>query len=148
MTSDARLIRLPQPIQDLGLLLARVLLGVILIAHGWQKFFDNGIAATAEGFRGMGVPLPDVAAVFAASVEFGGGILLIAGLLTQLAGLLVALNLAGAWWFVHRGHGVFVTGGGWELVAALALAGVVFAVVGAGRISLDALLTRRRRRRA
>lgn len=42
------------------------------------------------------------------------------------------------------GQGLFATDGGWELVAALGLAAVVFALVGPGRFSLDALLRRRR----
>ena len=138
----------PAGVRDVGLLLARVLLGVILIAHGWQKVVTNGLGPTGEAFAGMGVPMPEFSAAFAGLVELGGGALLVLGLLTPLAGVLVALNLAGAWWFVHRGHGVFVDAQGWELVAALGLAAATFALVGPGRLSLDALIGRARRRAA
>ncbi len=138
--------RVPQLVRDLGLLIARVMLGVILVAHGWQKAVTMGLDATTAGFTQMGVPMPAASAAIATAVELGGGVLLILGLLTPLAGLAVAAELAGAFYFVHMGHGIFVSDGGWELVGALALAGLVFAVVGPGRISVDALLGRRRAR--
>lgn len=137
---------MPTVVRDVGLLVTRVLLGVILIAHGWQKAVTMGVDATAAGFTQMGVPMPEVSAAIATAVELGGGTLLVLGLLTPLAGLAVAANLAGAFYFVHMGNGVFVSDGGWELVAALGLAGVVFALVGPGRISVDALIGRRRAR--
>lgn len=138
--------RVPAVARDLGLLLARVLLGVIMMAHGWQKLVTNGLDATAGMFGSAGVPMPPVAAALAAGIELGGGALLVLGLLTPLAGLAVAAVLAGAFVFVHAGQGLFASDGGWELVAALGLASVVFALVGPGRLSLDALLRRRRTR--
>ena len=131
-------------LRDLGLLLARILLGVILAAHGWQKIATNGLGATGDAFEGMGIPLAHASAVFAGVVELVGGALIVLGLLTTIAGLLNAVNLFGAFWFVHRGHGVFATDGGWELVAALGLACVLFALVGPGRLSLDSLIGGRR----
>ena len=136
--------RLPVAVRDLVLLGARVLLGVILIAHGLQKLLTNGIAGTAAGFEQGGVPLPLVSAGFAAGVETLGGLLLVLGLLTPLVGLLVAGVMAGAFWFVHMGQGLFAADGGWELVAVIGLAALTFAVTGPGRFSLDALLGRRR----
>lgn len=145
MTTTAQLAPVPAPVRDIGLLLTRALLGIILMAHGWQKLALNGLGPTAGGFEQMGVPAPDAAATAAAFVELGGGALLILGLLTPFAGVLVALVMGGAWWFAHRDGGVFVADQGWELVAALGLASIVFALVGPGRFSIDALLTRRRR---
>ncbi len=135
---------LPPVVRDTVLLLARVLLGVILIAHGWQKVALNGLDATGAAFAQMGVPLPQVSAAIAATVELGGGALLLLGLLTPLAGLAAVAVLAGAFAFVHAPNGLFATDGGWELVAALGLAAAVFAVVGPGRFSVDAVLRARR----
>ncbi len=53
---------LPASVRDVALLLARLVLGVVLVAHGWQKVVTNGVGATAEGFAGMGIPLAPVAA--------------------------------------------------------------------------------------
>lgn len=147
MRQNAHLTPLPGPVRDAGLLVARVLLGAILMAHGWQKLHDNGLDATAKMFDGMGIPMADAAAWFATFVELIGGAFLILGFLTPLAGLLETLNLLGAWWYVHRGHGVFADKHGWELVASLGLASAVFALVGPGRFSIDGLLTMLRDRK-
>lgn len=135
----------PAVAQDVALLLARLVAGAVLIAHGWQKVSTNGLDATGQGFEAMDVPLPDAAATFTAGVELVGGALLLLGLLTPVAGVLVAAVLAGAFWFAHRGTTVFVTEGGWELVAALGVLGLVLAAVGPGRLSVDAVLAGGRR---
>ncbi len=126
--------------RDLAVLLARVGIGVIFVAHGWQKFFTNGIAKTQAGFDGMGVPLPDLSAIAAATIELGGGLLLIVGLLTPIAGILLFLNMVGAFVLVHIDNGLFVGDGGYELVLALGVSSLLIAAVGAGRLSVDALI--------
>lgn len=127
--------------RDLVLLLARVGVGVVFVAHGWQKFRTNGLDATAAGFEQMGVPAPTLSAYYAAAVELVGGAALILGLLTTVAGVLLAVDMAGAFLFVHLSNGVFVTEGGWELVVVLGLASLTLAAVGAGRLSLDGFVT-------
>ncbi|WP_278257956.1 DoxX family membrane protein [Nocardioides convexus] len=62
----------------------------------------------------MGIPLPAAAAAFALVAEIGGGALLLLGLLTPLAGILVIAQMAGAFWFAHRGTEVMSADGGWE----------------------------------
>jgi putative oxidoreductase len=131
--------------RDALLLIARVLLGVVLIAHGWQKFATYGISGTAGSFAQMGIPLPGVAAVFAAVVELAGGTALLLGVATVVAGALVVLDMLGAFLLVHIGNGVFVTDGGFELVWAIAAAALVLVAVGPGRFSVDAALSSRRR---
>lgn len=133
-------------IRNIVILLARVALGAILIAHGWEKFFTNGIDATADGFDSMGIPAPTAAAVFAASVELVGGILLIIGLLTPVVAVLVVLNMAGAFWYAHREAGtIFVGDGGYELVLALAAGAALAGALAGGRFSLDRLVFGRKR---
>ncbi|GAA1571363.1 DoxX family protein [Kribbella sancticallisti] len=141
----SRLRTLNRPVhasRDLVLLIARVGLGVVFIAHGWQKFSTNGLDATAAGFDQMGVPAPTLSAYYAAGVELIGGAALILGVLTSVAGLLLAVDMAGAFLFVHASKGVFVAAGGWELVVVLGLFALTIATVGAGRFSLDNALTR------
>lgn len=123
------------------ILVARIVLGAVLIAHGWQKFHEWGISGPADSFAAMGVPAASLAAVVAAVIEFGGGILLIAGLFTRVVGALVALTMIGAGIFAnHFTTGIFVSDGGWELVGVIAAAALLLAGVGAGTISLDRLL--------
>lgn len=127
---------------DLALLLTRVVLGVVFIAHGWQKLTEFGIAGTTKAFAGMGIPAASLAAPFTAGVELIGGALLLVGALTPLAGSLLALVMLGAALLVHLGNGVFAAENGWELVAALAVGALVLAVVGPGRFSVDQALRR------
>ncbi|WP_117215309.1 DoxX family protein [Allorhizocola rhizosphaerae] len=130
-------------VRDLALLIARVGLGVIFIAHGWQKFTEYGLDGTAASFERMGVPLPAVSALFAAAAETVGGAALLIGLAVPVAGLLLALNMLGAFVLVHAGNGVFVNNNGFELVLALAVGALILAAVGAGRFSLDRLIAPR-----
>ncbi|MDR7275417.1 DoxX family protein [Catenuloplanes atrovinosus] len=133
--------------RDLAILLARIGIGAVFIAHGWQKLVTNGVDGTAGFFGSVGIPLPTAAAWFAALLEVGGGAALILGLLTPVFGVLLALNMLGAYVFVHAGKGMFVADGGAELVLALGVGALMIAAVGAGRFSVDALLTPMVRRR-
>jgi len=128
--------------RDVVLLIARVGLGVIFLAHGWQKFDTIGVDATAAAFTRMGIPAPTLSAYFATAVELLGGAALILGALTTIVGLLLTVDMAGAFLFVHRDNGVFVAEGGWELVVALGLLSLTLAAVGAGKLSVDAALIR------
>lgn len=143
----AQIVRLPPLVADIALLAARIALGIILMAHGWQKLNEWGLAGTGESFDQMGVPAPHISAAIAAGVELGGGALLILGLLTPIAGIAITAVMASAWGIAHWTDTVFVDQGGWELVAALTVGALVIAVIGPGRISVDALFTRGRKAR-
>ena len=136
----------PSAVQDVVLLVVRLGLGGVLIAHGWQKLDEQGLSGTAAGFDGMGIPLPELAAHFATWVELVGGGLLIAGFLTPLVGLLVVGDMAGAFWYAHRDAGVFAAEGGWELVLMIALLALALVATGAGRLSVDGFIAGGRRR--
>ena len=128
-------------IRDIFLLIARIILGVVLIAHGWQKFNEWTIDGTASSFQEMGVPSPEISAQIATWFEIGGGAALILGLLVRLVGPVLFVQMAGAAWFAHRDSGIFVSDGGWELVAIIGAAGLALSAAGAGRVSLDHLFT-------
>lgn len=115
---------------DLALLILRVVLGVIMIYHGWPKLTNLG--GTIEGFAGMGVPLPAVAAVFALVAELGGGLLMLAGAFTDIAGLLFAIDMLGAITFVHAKNGFSVADGGVEWPLALLAMALAIALAGPG----------------
>lgn len=127
----------------LAALLARIAVGVVFIAHGWQKLVDNGMDATTEAFTGMGVPAPGVSAWYAALVELVGGAALIVGLLLPLFGALLFIDMAGAFIFVHGPNGIFLSDGGFEYVLVLGLASLLLGVAG-GPLALDRLVFRRR----
>jgi putative oxidoreductase len=118
---------------DAALLILRVVLGIIMLYHGWPKLTDLG--GTIEGFTGMGVPLPALSALFATVAEVGGGLLLLLGVLTDVAGLLVAIDMLGAITFVHAKNGFAVNDGGVEWPLALLAMGLAVALAGPGRFS-------------
>ena len=126
-------------IRDIFLLIARIILGGVLIAHGWQKLNEWTIDGTASSFQEMGVPSPEISAQIATWFEIGGGAALILGLLVRLVGPVLFVQMAGAAWFAHRDSGIFVSDGGWEFVAVIGAAGLALAAAGAGRVSLDHL---------
>ncbi|ORI27107.1 DoxX family protein [Rhodococcus sp. 1168] len=123
--------------RDVATLVARIGLGIVFIAHGWQKLNANGLDATKAGFDGMGVPLPGLSAYFATFVELIGGVALVLGIFTPIVGILLFVDMLGAFLFVHYDMGVFVGEGGYELVVALGVGSLLSAAVGAGRFSLD-----------
>ena len=127
---------------DLALLVSRVALGIILIAHGWQKWNEYTLDGTAASFGDMGVPAPAAAAMFVTAVEVLGGAALVLGVLTPVAGVLNMISLLGALVLVHLQNGVFVQNGGFELVLALFSGLAVIALLGAGKFSVDGLIGR------
>jgi putative oxidoreductase len=125
---------------DLALLILRVVLGVIMIYHGWPKLTNLG--GTIEGMSGMGVPAPALAAVFAMVAEFFGGLLILAGVFTDIAGLLFAIDMLGAITFVHAKNGFAVNEGGVEWPLALLAMALAIALAGPGRYAAGRPATR------
>ena len=121
-----------------GLLLIRVVTGLTLAAHGYQKFYGGGrIAGAARWFESIGLRPGRVHALAAAGTELGAGALLALGLLTPFAAAGFVGVMMVAIWTVHRGKGFFMTTGGWEYNLILASVAVGVAVAGPGRWSLD-----------
>jgi putative oxidoreductase len=130
---------------DLGLLIVRLALGGVMIAHGFQKVFLNGISGTQQGFAGMGAPAPEVTGVLVSLLELGGGLLVVLGLATRVVVALFGATMVGAALLVHLPNGFYAQDGGWELVGLLAALCVALLVSGAGRYSVDAAIAERRR---
>lgn len=119
--------------QPLGLLVLRLALGAVMIAHGASKVF-GGIHHHVELVRSLHIP--GWAAYLSAAAEFGGGILLVLGLLTRFAALCVCINMLVAIFGVHLKNG-FTGQGNYQF--PLALAAIAFSLIftGAGPISID-----------
>ncbi|MCI2416512.1 DoxX family protein [Saccharopolyspora sp. K220] len=130
-------------VRDFFAFIGRLGIGVILFAHGWQKIVDFGLGAVTQSFTGMGIPLPQVAAWYAALVELVGGAMLIIGLLLPLVGILVAAEMAGAVFLVHLPFGLF-SPMGFELPLAIGVAALALGFNG-GNWSIDHALFGRRR---
>lgn len=123
-------------LQPMGLLVLRVALGVIFIYHGYPKlvhanpdmhqfFVNHGLPAYFVGVSGV--------------LECFGGLLVLIGLFTRPAALLLAIEMGVAIWKVHSGHGIMVVKD-YELPLVIGAACFALATVGAGAISLDHLV--------
>jgi putative oxidoreductase len=138
---------LVQTARDLVLLAARVGLGVLMVAHAKLEYdFGGSLAGVGRLFAEAGVPLPAVTGPANVLFELVGGIAVILGVAVPVVGVLMALNMAGAWVFVHTSGLFAMDHNGPELVIALGLLGLVLAVTGSGRLGLDPLIVRRLRR--
>lgn len=126
---------------DFGLLLLRVVLGLTMAAHGYNKFFGGGrIPGTAGWFDSIGMKPGVFHARMAATTEIAAGLGLALGLLTPIpAAGFVALMVVAAW-TVHRNNGFFIVKEGWEYNLILATGALAIAATGAGKYSLDYLL--------
>ena len=126
---------------DVGLLVLRLVLGVTLALHGFNKFFGGGrIPGTARWFESIGMKPGKFHATVAATTEVSAGLGLAAGLLTPIpAAGFVSLMLVAAW-TVHRPNGFFIVKEGWEYNLVLAVSAVAVATIGPGKLSLDWLI--------
>ena len=125
---------------NFGLLVLRVVFGVFLAYHGYNKFFGPaGLAGTAGWFGGIGMRWPALQARLAATTEVGAGLLLALGFVTPLAAAAVIALMIVAIVTVHWKVGFFIfrKGEGWEYCASIAVAAWVIAIVGPGEWSLD-----------
>lgn len=130
--------------RDVALLLLRVAIGTVFLAHGAQTLFGAfggiGIAGTAQSMAETGL-LPGVFfAVLAGLTEFGGGLFLLVGLLTPLAGLAIAGVMTVAIITVTGPNGFFSQDLGYEFNMVLIAVALALAIAGPGRLSLDHLL--------
>ena len=119
----------------LGLLLLRLSLGLMYLAHAGLKLFVFTLPGTAQFFAGQGLPGALAYAVFAA--EAVGGALLLLGVYPRQVALALAPILLGAAW-VHAPNGwVFnAPGGGWEYPVFLAVASAALWLSGDGAFAL------------
>ncbi|GHF66074.1 hypothetical protein GCM10010218_54420 [Streptomyces mashuensis] len=125
-----------------GLLLLRLMLGIIMVTHGTQKLFGwwngPGIDGTAKGMEHFGYPAPKVMAVVAGLSETLGGLGLAVGLLTPLAAAAVLgtmINALDVTW-----DGGFLLPSGVEFTLLVAVSAAALALTGPGRYAVDAYL--------
>lgn len=124
-----------------GITVLRVVVGIIFVAHGFQKITGFGLAGTAGFLGSLGIPLPGVAAGLLIATELVGGLALILGLATRAAAVALAFSMVVALLTVHLQAGFFLPNG-FEYVLVLLAANVALALTGAGALAIDPLVTR------
>ncbi len=129
---------------NLALLILRLILGLIIAAHGAQKLFGwfggEGLAGTTQMMVKLSVHPPKIWAIIASVNEFAGGLLTALGLLMPLGPLLIIANMLSAGVLVHFPNGFWNSKRGHEYPLMLGAAACSLGLAGAGPYSLDALL--------
>jgi putative oxidoreductase len=113
-------------------LVARVVSGSVFVGFGVGKFVDH--AAEVSAFERYGLPSPDAFVYAIGLLELGGGLLLLAGLVTRAAALLLAGNMVGAITVSGIAEGEIIS---LTLAPTLLALMVLLIVVGPGHHALD-----------
>src|SRR6478609_2775760 len=137
-------------LRSIALLIARVALGGIMIAHGFDRWQIRKVASQIDYLNQYGVPYADVAAWGSIVLELVGGIFLVFGALTPLVALVVVaeqvLIIAYISWrrgpWLLNAQNTYV--GGYEYNVALGSLALLIAVFGGGAISIDRLFRRKK----
>jgi putative oxidoreductase len=123
-----------------GLLLIRVMVGVVFIFHGSQKLFGAWGGPGLDGFAGfletMGVPYPHTSAVLAGLAEFLGGISLVTGAFLRLLAIPLMFTMVVAILTAGSGKGFDAQKGGIEYPLTLLVVVAALAIMGSGEYAL------------
>ena len=122
-------------LSPLGLLALRVVVGVIMVAHGFPKVENSQQLQAHVGFvHSLGFPA--FMGYVSAFTELIGGALLILGLLTRFAAIAVAINMFVAFYYVHFSHGMKGPQG-YEFSLLLMVSAFALVTLGPGPLALD-----------
>jgi putative oxidoreductase len=129
---------------SLGLLIIRLVIGVLFIGHGAQKLFGwfggHGLKGTGGWFESIGMKPGVTMALLAGLAELVGGVLFALGLFTPLAAILIAATMFMAILKVHGQNGIWATSNGYEYNLTLLAVAIGIALIGPGQYALDAIL--------
>lgn len=129
---------------DVATLAARIGVGGIFFANGWDKL-EAGLNATTDQFARLDAPLPYVWAAVTMLIELLGGAMLIAGFIVPFCGILLFAEALAVFIVASGDQGQPLTGGDTNLIVALGAASVLLSVTGAGRASVDHMVVIKRR---
>jgi putative oxidoreductase len=136
------------PYHDLGPLVLRIGLALVMLAHGWPKINPNspmkGVAGVTGFMKQLNVPMPGLLAWVVALLETVGAVLLILGLGTRILaiGFVIDMLVATVLVRIRMAKSPFAGGNGigWEFEFILGMVALALLFLGAGAYSLDAAL--------
>lgn len=114
----------------------RFVVGLVFLMNGGQKLFVFGVGGTADIMGKLGLPLPALLALVVIMVELLGGLAILLGMYSRLAGALLAFEMLIAI-LVARLHGGFFAPYGYEFELTLLGACLTFVSTGPGQVSLE-----------
>ena len=129
-------------VQSIGLLVARIALGIVMVNHGWARWTNPGLSAQVELLATAGIAQPQLVAWGTMLLEVVGGVLLIFGAFTPAVAALYLVQQILVIALVKWPHGLAIESGGFEFNVVLAAVAALLLVFGAGRVGADALFRR------
>lgn len=127
-----------------SLTLLRVVIGIILLYHGYLKLFaPGGFPATVVQFTNIGIVAPKISALAASAAEFFGGLFLILGIVIRWTTFVLIFEMLVAFFTVHAKNGLLVSNGGYEFVLLILAALLVVHINGAGKVSLGKMFKKK-----
>jgi putative oxidoreductase len=130
-----------RPLERYALSLLRIVAGFTFTFHGWQKLFGLFGGMGGHGAQAPMMSLP----WFAGILELFGGLLIILGLFTRPVAFILAGEMAFAYFLVHAPRAFWPIVNMGELAVLYCFIFLYLAAVGAGSVSLDWMIGRRRR---
>ena len=125
---------------NLSMLILRLILGAIFVAHGAQKLFGMfggiGIEGTTKMMEGLNFSYPHIYAFVWSSIEFFGGLFLAFGVLARYASILIVLIMSITIWKINLSYGFFIQNGGYEYNLLILLACMPIILTGGGKWSI------------
>ncbi|MFB7141790.1 DoxX family protein [Gottfriedia sp. NPDC056225] len=129
---------------NIGLLIIRLVIGLLFVGHGAQKLFGwfggHGLKGTGGWFDSIGMKPGVTIALFAGLAELVGGILFALGLFTPLAAIIITGTMVMAIIKVHGPNGLWATSNGYEYNLTLVAVAIGVALIGPGQYALDTFL--------
>lgn len=133
-----------EKLQNFAPLPLRLVLGVVMAAHGAQKLFGwfggTGLEGFAEGMKSMGFNPPMLFALLGGGGEFFGGLLVLLGLFTRFGAFLLVCTMGVAVFKVHWANGLFASNNGYEYPLTIMMAALSLMFSGGQALSLDSIL--------
>lgn len=119
-----------------GIAIVRIMVGIMLIFHGWQLFESHDMGVFSDLLFNMSIPFPEAMAYTGKVIELAGGLLLIVGLFTRLVTALLFVTFLLVTFGLGEGK-IFSDN---QLPFLYALISLIFFFTGAGRLSIDFIL--------
>ena len=125
---------------DLGILVLRLALGIMFVAHGLQMAFGlfggSGVKGFSKMLSGLGFAPAMLWACIASYTVLLGGLLVIVGVQTRLAAALLLIFILTAGISVHLGKGFFLSNGGYEYTFIIAAICLALILLGPGKFNI------------
>lgn len=130
-------------LREWGMVPLRAVVALVFLMHGWQKVFDFGIHGVADMLTKLGFPMATFLAVLLMVIECAGGLAILLGFFARFTGFVLAVEMVIAIYVARLGGGFF-TPYGFEFELTLLGACLTLALAGAGGISVDAVLGKKK----